>query len=67
MIRRIAQLVTATVVLSLAAAAPASAAKPFPRDFLWGTASAGFQSEAGGTPANVDRRSDWYGFTTIPA
>jgi beta-galactosidase len=46
-------------------AAPAGA-KRFPRDFLWGTASSGFQSEAGGTPAHVDRRSDWYAFVTDP-
>ena len=66
MTRRIAHLVIATFVISLAAAATASAAKPFPRGFLWGTASSGFQSEAGGAPANVDRRSDWYAFTTNP-
>ena len=66
MTRRIAHLVIATFVISLAAAATASAAKPFPSDFLWGTASSGFQSEAGGEPANVDRRSDWYEFTTDP-
>ncbi|HKQ17206.1 MAG TPA: family 1 glycosylhydrolase, partial [Solirubrobacterales bacterium] len=51
---------------ALAAATPASAARPFPKDFLWGTASAGFQSEAGGTPARVDRRSDWYQFVNDP-
>src|SRR6185503_20142055 len=60
----------AIVVLAVAAAlvlaAPASAARPFPKDFLWGTASAGFQSEAGGAPARVDRRSDWYQLINDP-
>lgn len=56
----------AAALVALLAAAPASAARDFPRDFLWGTASAGFQSEAGGRPANVDRRSDWYRFTSDP-
>lgn len=47
--------------LVLALAAPGSAAaRDFPRDFLWGTAIAAFQTEAGGRPANVDRRSDWF-------
>lgn len=55
-----------SVVVTLLAAAASALAKPFPRDFLWGTASSGFQSEAGGTPANVDRGSDWYEFTTDP-
>ena len=56
--RRIALLLT--VVAGLLAATPAQAADPFPRSFLWGVATAGFQSEAGGTPANSDRRSDWW-------
>ena len=50
---------------SFALATPATAAD-FPRNFLWGTASSGFQSEAGGSPANVDKRSDWYAFTSDP-
>src|SRR3712207_8501435 len=40
--------------------APAAAEERFPRGFLWGTASAGFQSEAGGGPENTDRGSDWW-------
>ncbi len=54
---------TLLTVLALAAPAPAAAAERFPRDFLWGTAVAGFQVEAGGSPANADRRSDWWAFT----
>ena len=42
-----------------ARAAPRSA-EEFPRSFLWGTAVAGFQTEAGGTPSNRDRGSDWW-------
>jgi beta-galactosidase len=51
------------LVLSAIAALvlPAAAkARDFPRDFLWGTAISGFQTEAGGRPANADRRSDWW-------
>ncbi len=55
-------------VLTLALVAPPSAmgAERFPRGFLWGTATAGFQVEAGGTPSNSDRRSDWWAFTHDP-
>ena len=59
----ISGLLVATAWLALAMPAAAS---EFPRDFLWGTASSGFQSEAGGRPANVDKRSDWYAFTSDP-
>jgi beta-glucosidase/6-phospho-beta-glucosidase/beta-galactosidase len=56
---------TATVALLAAVgASPAGAQERFPRGFLWGTASAGFQAEAGGSSANTDRGSDWYAFTT---
>ena len=47
--------------LLFALAAPGvAAARDFPRDFLWGTAIAAFQTEAGGHPSNADRRSDWW-------
>jgi len=46
-------------LLTLAPAATAEA-RDFPRDFLWGTAISGFQTEAGGRPSNADRRSDWW-------
>jgi beta-galactosidase len=49
--------------------APAAAAKPrrdFPRRFLWGTAIAGFQTEAGGPRVNADRRSDWWRWVHDP-
>ena len=49
------------LLIIAALALPASAeARDFPRDFLWGTAISGFQTEAGGAPANADRRSDWW-------
>lgn len=52
-----------TVAVALCAPS-ASAQERFPRGFLWGTASAGFQSEAGGSPSHADRGSDWWAFTT---
>jgi beta-glucosidase/6-phospho-beta-glucosidase/beta-galactosidase len=58
------------VVLSLvvALAAPGvAAARDFPKDFLWGTAIAGFQTEAGGRPAHADKRSDWWVWSHDPA
>lgn len=57
---------TAALVLTVALAPAASARQPFPRGFLWGAATAGFQVEAGGARANSDRRSDWWAFTTDP-
>ena len=54
--------------LVLALLAPGSAiARDFPRDFLWGTAIAGFQTEAGGRPANADTHSDWWVWSHDPA
>jgi beta-glucosidase/6-phospho-beta-glucosidase/beta-galactosidase len=52
------------VIAVLAGIASDASARDFPRSFLWGTATAGFQVEAGGSPANVDRQSDWYQFTS---
>ena len=46
-----------TLTLTLAGAAQA---RDFPRGFLWGPAISAFQTEAGGSPANADRRSDWW-------
>jgi beta-galactosidase len=63
--RRIALALLAAATTA-ATAAPASAGinpESYPGDFLWGTATAGFQVEAGGKPANVDTRSDWHAFT----
>ena len=54
--RRLAAL---TLVLALALAGSAQA-RDFPRSFLWGPAISAFQTEAGGSPANTDRRSDWW-------
>ena len=56
------------LVIVLTGAAPAAAQGPeaFPPGFLWGTASAGFQVEAGGSPSNADRGSDWWAFTHDP-
>ncbi len=54
----------ALLSLVLALLAPASgSARDFPKDFLWGTAIAGFQTEAGGRPANSDTRSDWWAWS----
>jgi beta-galactosidase len=69
--RRIALPLSAALAATAlaAAAAPAQAgagAAQFPDGFLWGTASSGFQSEAGGKPSNVDEESDWYAFTEDP-
>jgi len=59
--------VAIAVLVLMGALAPAvSARQAFPRGFLWGTATAGFQVEAGGGRANSDRRSDWWAFTTDP-
>jgi beta-galactosidase len=57
---------TTVLVATGALAATASARQPFPRGFLWGTATAGFQVEAGGARTNSDTRSDWWAFTTDP-
>jgi beta-galactosidase len=55
----VARAVLVAVVVGLIAPAGATA-RDFPEGFLWGPAIAAFQSEAGGRPANVDRRSDWW-------
>ena len=52
--------ITLLAVLALPAGA---AAQRFPSGFLWGTASSGFQTEMGGSPANVDRGTDWFAWT----
>lgn len=39
---------------------PSAARADFPAGFLWGTAISGFQTEAGGTPANGNPSSDWW-------
>ena len=64
--RRVFAVATALFVTAVAPA-QAGDAQRFPRAFLWGTATAGFQVEAGGSPSNADRRSDWYVFTHDPA
>ena len=53
--------------LTLAVLAPtADAAGSFPPGFLWGTANAGFQSEAG-QGRHTDPNSDWFVWTHDPA
>jgi beta-glucosidase/6-phospho-beta-glucosidase/beta-galactosidase len=64
---RLALAAALAALLVLAGSATTASARDFPRSFLWGTATAGFQVEAGGTPANVDRKSDWYEFTSDSA
>ena len=52
------------LALALAfAVSPAAQAQEFPRNFLWGTAVAGFQTEMGGQPAALDRGSDWWAWS----
>jgi hypothetical protein len=52
---------TALLALAVPLATPVAArARDFPRNFLWGTAISGFQTEAGGRPAHADRGSDWW-------
>jgi beta-galactosidase len=55
-----------SLVLALAVQGVA-AARDFPKHFLWGTAIAGFQTEAGGHPAHADTRSDWWVWSHDPA
>ena len=59
---RLARLTLAAALVLLAVPSLAHA-RDFPRDFLWGTAISGFQTEAGGKPDNGDRRSDWWAWT----
>jgi beta-galactosidase len=56
----------AALALVLTASSSASGADRFPRGFLWGTATSGFQVEAGGAPPHADRRSDWWAFSHDP-
>jgi beta-galactosidase len=51
------------LLVGLLSPAPALAARPFPRGFLWGAALAGFQAEAGGRPSHADPHSDWWVWT----
>jgi beta-glucosidase/6-phospho-beta-glucosidase/beta-galactosidase len=53
---------SSTTILALIAilALPGLGRADFPPGFLWGTAVSGFQTEAGGTPANADPGSDWW-------
>ncbi len=59
-------LAVAPAVLALAPSADAKPRRDFPRGFLWGTAIAGFQVEAGGPRVNADRRSDWWRWVRDP-
>ena len=56
---RLLRALTPTLLLLVAVPAAGAAERDFPRDFLWGTAIAGLQAEAGGQPSNADPRSDW--------
>ena len=62
----------ALVAMSMMAApststAAAPAAEQFPTGFMWGTASAGFQTEMGGGAANSDAGTDWWQWVRDPA
>jgi len=50
--------IASALTISVFAARPAIAA--FPEGFDWGTATAGFQTEMGATPADNDANSDWW-------
>ena len=39
----------------------------FPDGFLWGTATAGFQTEAGARPGDSDHHADWWEWVRDPA
>ena len=54
------------LALTAPAAAQQPSTEPFPPGFHWGTATAGFQVEAGGSPSNADRGTDWWVFTHDP-
>ena len=56
---RLARL-TLAAALALLAVPGLAHARDFPRNFLWGTAISGFQTEAGGRPDHRDTRSDWW-------
>ena len=65
--RRFAPLIALVpVALALIAASAAAGAAKFPKAFLWGTAIAGFQTEAG-QGRNLDPASDWFAWTHDPA
>ena len=62
--RRFAPLIALVpVAFALIAASAAAGAAKFPEEFLWGTAIAGFQTEAG-QGRNVDPASDWFAWTS---
>ena len=54
---------TLTLAVALLTLPALAQARDFPRDFLWGTAISGFQTEAGGRPDNRDTRSDWWAWS----
>ena len=63
---RLLRALAPTLLLLVAAPAAGAAERDFPRDFLWGTAIAGLQAEAGGHPSNADPRSDWWVWSRDP-
>ena len=64
---RTAVLAVLALLTFVPAAGAANGDLPFPRGFLWGTALAGFQAEAGGQPSNADTGSDWWAWTHDPS
>lgn len=61
-VMRQAGVTCALALLGALTASAAEAAERFPRGFLWGTAIAGFQAEAG-KGRHADPASDWYVWT----
>ncbi len=59
----------ASIALALPATAAAGTSAPeaFPKDFMWGTASSGFQTEMGAGSAYSDKGSDWWKWVRDPA
>ncbi len=56
----------AAIAMALSLPSSALAAQHFPTGFLWGTAIAGFQTEAG-QGRNLDPSSDWFAWTHDPS
>jgi beta-glucosidase/6-phospho-beta-glucosidase/beta-galactosidase len=60
------RLLATSFVLCALLALSSRARADFPPGFLWGTAISGFQTEAGGIPANGDAGSDWWVWAQDP-
>ena len=59
----VASIAAVALAAPSAASAGASAPEPFPSNFMWGVAGAGFQTEMGGGSAYSDTNTDWWAWT----